>query len=369
VGPALLASFLEANHSAVLDSYERRLRAACNPIADDPASLDQAKRVGEGIIADVTDSLRAGNVRVNDSYRLLAQEVGVARASSRIHPNHSILAASAFFSEVLSMVSGVLREDPDGQSAALLALVANALEESISLRIRQSLSSYTGYLLNDVHQAQIEEHRRIARELHDRVGPGMSISHRQLELYHLYEGKDPERANSKVKTAQQAIFESMGELRSITSGLYSQMRVKSLEQALLNFIDTIDSNVPTVRLQVNGNESWAEPDVLDEVFLIVREAVRNVFQHASASMLLINVNITPHELNGLVEDDGCGFEQGRPSASGGVGVRSMHERARLLHGRLSISSSVGRRTQVDFSLPLSGASLNLSLQGTESSGG
>jgi signal transduction histidine kinase len=240
----------------------------------------------------------------------------------------------------------------------LLALVAKTLEQTISLRIRQSLSSYTGYLLNDVHQAQIGEHRRIARELHDRVGPGMSVSHRQLELYHVYEGKNPEQAGNKVKTAQSAIREAMDELRSITFGLHSRMHVKSLEQALLNFLDTIDSEVPTVRLHVNGNESWAQPDVLDEVFLIIREAARNVFQHASASILLINVNITPHELNAFIEDDGRGFEQDRPPVSGGVGVHSMHERVKLLKGRLTISSSVGRGTQVDFSLPLSGASLH-----------
>jgi signal transduction histidine kinase len=98
--------------------------------------------------------------------------------------------------------------------------------------------------------------------------------------------------------------------------------------------------------------------VLDEVFLIIREAARNVFQHASASILLINVNITPHELNAFIEDDGRGFEQDRPPVSGGVGVHSMHERVKLLKGRLTISSSVGRGTQVDFSLPLSGASLH-----------
>jgi signal transduction histidine kinase len=356
VGSALLASFLEANCVAVIDAYERRLRAARNPVADEPTSLHQARRVAEGIIADVADSLRAGKVQVDERYRLLAQEVGVARAARRIHPNHSVLAASVFFSEVLSMVSGALGVDPEGNSVALLALVANALEQSIILRIRQSLSSYTGHLLNDVHEAQIGEHRRIARELHDRVGPGMSISHRQLELYHLYKGDNPERASSKVKTAQQAIRESMDELRSITSGLHGRMHVKSLEQAILNFLDTIDSDVTTVRLRVNGNESWAEPDVLDEVFLIIREAARNVFQHASASLLLINVDITPHELNALIEDDGHGFDQDLPPASGGVGVRSMHERAKLLNGRLSISSSVGGGTQVDFALPLSGAS-------------
>ena len=107
-----------------------------------------------------------------------------------------------------------------------------------------------------------------------------------------------------------------------------------------------------MRLNVNGDEKWADAEVLDQVFLILREAARNSLRHARASVLDIDVDIAPLEIRASVEDDGAGFDLDLPVGTGGVGLSSMHERARLLDGIVLVRSIPGKGTQVDVYVPL-----------------
>lgn len=260
------------------------------------------------------------------------------------------MAASFFYGAVLSTVSRLLAvfADPLG----LFARIAMTLEQSISMRVREAMGSYTVFLLERMQDAQLDERRRIARDLHDRIGHGISVAYRNLELFELYRDSDPEKSIARAATAEKAIRETMQNLRAVTSDLHSKETLKNLEKALLHYLETADCDGVDVRLQSNGDERWARPEVLDEAFLMIREASHNSLRHAGASVLLINVTITPHELRASVEDDGCGFDPRQPPESGGVGLSSMRERSGLLKGLMLVNSRIGLGTQVEFLIPL-----------------
>jgi signal transduction histidine kinase len=354
-GSQLLAELIEVCCDQILDEYHAALSALGNAVVRDPLSLEQALENARQILTDVASSLRIGEVRVGESYKLISWNIGLTRAADGVHPVESLQAASVFFRTVLVIVSDHLSTESDAFD--LLAMVAMALEHSIMLRVRTAVAGYTGFLLNQVHDAQISERRRIARDLHDRIGHTMSATHRQLELFNLYQGTDPEKAAQKVDAAQRAIRESMRNLRAVTSDLYAVEPCRCLETALENYVDGAATEGVEVRVRVNGDESWATPEVLDEAFLVLREAAHNALNHAGASTLIVNVDITPHEIRSFVEDDGCGFDPQPPPVSGGLGVSSMRERARLLGGTLAIRSRIGHGTHIDFAVPLSGGSL------------
>ncbi|MEV7780399.1 sensor histidine kinase [Kitasatospora sp. NPDC088351] len=350
-----VADLIEQRTPEIVEAYETELRAVGNAIAQNPVSLNQALVNARQIIADVVNSLRAGQVEVDQTYKLLAWDIGATRAADGVHPRESVQASSVFFHAALSTIFSHLPQGP--RPLDTFTLITLALERSITLRIRESVVAYTGLLVDKIHEAQLDERRRIARELHDRIGHGMSVTHRQLELYTLYLDKQPDRASVKLATAQQAIQESMHHLRAVTSDLHTHQPLKSLEKALLSDLESVDSDEVTARLRVNGDEAWAPPEVLDEVFLILREGVRNALRHARATVLLVNVEITPNELRASVEDDGCGLPQERP-ADAGVGLSSMRERAELLGGRLLVNGRPSNGTRVDLSVPLKGRLLD-----------
>jgi signal transduction histidine kinase len=72
-----------------------------------------------------------------------------------------------------------------------------------------------------------------------------------------------------------------------------------------------------------------------QLYLILREAVRNAVTHSGCRHLTVSLDITPENISGLVENDGSGFE-GNGETGDGIGLRSIRERAALLKGKAEV---------------------------------
>lgn len=341
-----MGALIRADRVAILASYVNSLEASHNPLANDPSSREQALADASEIIADVAESVEAGDVRIG---RASKPTVGTSGAESRPRPADSLRAATTFFDLTITSLAPHVRDNPDLLPCFMIAV--QALNESINRHVRESTVAYTGYLLNRVHRAHLDERHRIARELHDRLGERLSVGLRQLDLHEIAE---PEDLHKQAAIGREALVETMQQLRLVISDL-RQEPVTGLERALSRYLNSVATEA-YVRLRVSGDETWAPPAVLDEAFLIVREAIRNALTHGAPQLVLIMVHLAPHELRALVEDDGQGFVHTQTSepASAGSGLASMRERAALLGGRLTVSSVPGRGTRVELLVSLPG---------------
>jgi signal transduction histidine kinase len=240
----------------------------------------------------------------------------------------------------------------DADGLDMVAIVLLTLNRSITVRIREATGAYTRYLLSRIHEAHIGERRRLARELHDRIGNGLSVAHRQLELFHEVRPDEPVKAVTRAEKAHEAVLESMHSLRAVISDLRREESLKSLEKALANYLDSIQSGEVMPQLRVHGDEIWVPPMVRDESFLIIREAVRNALAHGAPKVIAIGVDIAPHEMRVVVQDDGRGFAADAAPKPGATGLSSMRERAALLGGAVTVHSRPGGGTQVELNVPL-----------------
>lgn len=349
------AALIRAEAASILVSYAANLEALRSPVMAEKRTRDQAMTNAAEIIADVAAGVEGGDIRADDRYAMLTWMIGEARPDTKVSPADLLRAAAAFFDVTISALARHVQEDP-----ALLPCFTTgvlALNESINKTIRETTLAYTGYLLERVDQAHIDERHRIARDLHDRLGEGMSVALRQLELHELSLEADPDARASRTTMAKDAIIEAMRRLRAITSGL-RQDSVRSLEKALIQYIDSVAPDIASanVRLRVSGDETWAPPAVIDEAFLILREAIRNALKHGRPQLVLIGVALAPHELHAWVEDNGCGFAASErvDPVSSGTGLTSMRERAALIGGRLTIASVPGQGAHIELLVPLPG---------------
>lgn len=338
----------DSQRAEILERYTQALNDAGSLLVQDAAALAQALRNADQILGDLENAVRTGRTNTDDAYRLLAWEIGESRAQGGVHPDHSLAAASIWFSTVVTVLSKQLESSPDALELFTRALLG--LERSISMRIRESSVGYASFLLNMAREARSKERRSIVRDLHDRIGYGLSVAQRQMELFNMNSPVNPSAAARNVEMAQEAILDTMLNLRSITSELHPPEPLNNLEKALYQYITTAGRDDLQVRLQVNGDEAWALPAIRDESFLILREAIRNVFAHAAASVVLIRVDVAPHELRASVEDDGIGFRTDERYGDG-VGLISMRERGASLGGRVTITSRPGRGTRVELVVP------------------
>ena len=96
-----------------------------------------------------------------------------------------------------------------------------------------------------------------------------------------------------------------------------------------------------------------DPEALDEIYCIGREAMVNAFRHAKGRSIEVEVDYASWELRLRIRDDGRGIdpkilEDGRP---GHIGLASMRERAERVGGQLDIISGPGAGTEIELRVP------------------
>ncbi len=184
---------------------------------------------------------------------------------------------------------------------------------------------------------------------------GLALQH--LDLYRHYVTADPARAEVKLTSAMSSLTDAIQTVQDISAELRRSVGDAGTERALRAYLK---ANVPpdvTATLDVVGDTKTLPANVGDELYLIVREAIRNALRHARPSTIRAVITIGDHAVHASVTDDGRGFvleECGR-LASGGL--PSMTERTELLRGRLVIDSKPGRGTTIRVEVPLDGSSL------------
>jgi signal transduction histidine kinase len=226
-----------------------------------------------------------------------------------------------------------------------------ALNKWVGRQIRGSADGDMAEYENRVHEARLDERRRVARELHDRLGEVLTVGLRQLDLEEI---ADPEGPGSQSVIAREVLVEAMRRLRLVTSGLRDEP-VTSFEKALVDYLNRVCADA-NVHLVVIGDESWAPAEIIDEAFLIVREALRNALTHGAPQSVVVGVEVTRRQIRAWVDDDGTGFVCGddAESSAAGTGLAAMRERAALLGGTVSIVSKPDHGTSVELAVPLPG---------------
>jgi signal transduction histidine kinase len=120
----------------------------------------------------------------------------------------------------------------------------------------------------------------------------------------------------------------------------------------------LETSVPygvSADLSFFGDESLIPKAVGEQVYLVMREAVRNAVRHSGCERIGISLRAEEDEVVGVVEDDGEGFDpeaSGKASPSSGVGLLSMRERVEIMGGELRVSSRPGAGTSVEVRAPL-----------------
>ena len=212
-------------------------------------------------------------------------------------------------------------------------------------------------------RTRAHERRWIGRELHDRVAHTMGVVHQSLLLYEAYRQQDPQKAEEKLDLAKRMTSEAMKDTRDLSQALSlseheeeeEEEEELDMEAALSELLRDIIPPEMEEKLIVVGDEDTVSDEVREQLFLVLREAVRNTVSHSGASKVSVEVRTDEERIVGVVEDDGRGFDRKSSERAEPGGLAYMAERASLLGGTCSIESAPGEGTRVETSFPLDGA--------------
>lgn len=229
---------------------------------------------------------------------------------------------------ILAVLS--LRDVTGGRRAAGEIQAANTILHNLS-----------GQLL----RLQDEEHRRIARELHD--GTVQTLSAALMNLSVLSESpalRELRYERTLVSRTQDFMNQSVKELRTLSYLLHpSVLDELGLVPAVRSWLDgfTERTGIP-VDISMPSPMSRLSPEVETALFRIIQEALGNIHRHAHASNASVRLEIENCTINLEITDDGRGFDPARANRKAGVGLPGMRERAVQLGGSLAVASQPGK---------------------------
>jgi PAS domain S-box-containing protein len=192
--------------------------------------------------------------------------------------------------------------------------------------------------------AQDQERRRIARELHDGLGQELTVAKMVLDKMVMNKSAS-EPAPEAAAQASNLIDRAIQQVRIMSHLLHPPLLDEvGLLSALSWYTEglTKRSGIQTFLEVQPPNFPRLATEVETAVFRIVQEALTNVFRHAEAHKVWINLNQRDGHITVSVLDDGKGIEQKvadlRPDSMG-VGIGGMKQRAKEFGGELRMSNA------------------------------
>jgi signal transduction histidine kinase len=200
--------------------------------------------------------------------------------------------------------------------------------------------------------AQEEEHRRIARELHDDLTQRLAVLAIDAEMLRQTpgHGEDVSETARGIRDQLVALSESVHTLsRQLHPSILDDLGLVNALHAECQSLGERDGI--TVKYDAQGVPTDLPRDVALCVYRVAQEALRNVAFHARCRRASVRLAAAGGELVLRVRDRGAGFD---PAGKGktGIGLESIRERASLIGARLAVRSRPGAGTQITLRVPL-----------------
>ncbi len=191
------------------------------------------------------------------------------------------------------------------------------------------------------HESRQAERLRIARELHDSLGHGLTAMALELEAAR---HRDTAAALTHIEQAQQLSKSLLSDLRAVVSTMRETPAV-DLATALRGLVN--NSREPRVELSVPEGLVVEDTAVTHAIVRAVQEAVTNARRHAGASVLHVTIGLHEGMLHLEIRDNGRGATELRR----GLGLQGMRERFEQLGGSFAVRTAPGQGFTIAASVP------------------
>jgi len=242
---------------------------------------------------------------------------------------------------------GTPRYDAAGEFHGFVGGCVDITERIVAEKRQRELS---GRLIS----SQEDERRRIARELHDDLQQRLALL--AIELDGMALGRPP-LAGAEVAARARDLWRQTIEIATEVHNLSYRLHPSKLEAlGLLSTVQGYCRDLSKHGLQVafahDGMPASVGADTALCVFRLVQESLQNVLKHSGVREARVSMTGGAGTLRVVVADAGRGFDADTAGKRGGLGLVSMRERLHLVGGSMTVRSSVGGGTTIEFQVPV-----------------
>jgi PAS domain S-box-containing protein len=340
-----------ATESTLRDS-EKRYREIVETASEGICILDENYRITfvnrrfASMIRDPSDRLigRAVTELLSDDDAIGATDIPHAMALARVSERRIRRADRTHF---WASVSFTTMRNSMSDLAGFLLMFTDVSE-------RRELETMREQLVLRLVNAQEEERRRVARELHDQLGQHLTGLDLGLSRLRSLSVDNPD-ATELIRKLREIASEMSRDAHHLALELRpAALDDLGLAEAVSNYADDIARRA-ALDVDVHCDlKARLDPAIETTIYRVIQEALNNVVKHARAKRVSVILARQDGALQAIIEDDGIGFkaEKVLSDANGRLGVVGMRERITLVGGELKIESRPGRGTTLFVRLPI-----------------
>jgi signal transduction histidine kinase len=210
-------------------------------------------------------------------------------------------------------------------------------------------------------EIQQQEHKKLARDLHDGPTQSMAAIAMRLNFARRLLERDPKATAEELAKIEELARRTTKEIRHMLFTL------RPLELESQGLIGALKAMAEKTHETYNQNVIVeAEENVITQlemsrqtiIFYIAEEAINNACKYAQANHIWVRMRDYDKDLVMLeVQDDGVGFDKSSAESSseqrGSLGLRNMNERTEMVNGIFRLDSVIGKGTTIRVLIPLS----------------
>ena len=208
--------------------------------------------------------------------------------------------------------------------------------------------------------AQEDERKRIAVEIHDELGQDLSVLKLDFDFLKKQLSESQIALKEQIENISADLSKTIEKVRGISHALIPSVLLNlGLSSALRSLIQSL---AKYANIEISSNildlEELFPTEQQIAVFRIFQEIFTNIRKHAQATQVSISTGRDGSKVFFRVEDNGIGFDVARiksiSAAESGLGLAAMEERVKMLFGNFEIFSRVGTGTRIAFEIPIAG---------------
>ncbi len=286
--------------------------------------------------------------RVQELFNMIPTDIG--RPLSDITHKLNYISLTQDADRVLKDLSPIEREVSSNGSQFLARMVPyRTLDDRINgvvlTFVDITARKHADAVRNGLEQelAILAERNRMAREFHDTLAQGFTAIKLQMDAAEtaLLEGSD--QVQERIVRCREIAMQSVIEARRAIHALQSPLIERGLVSALERLAEQTTNGI-SVRCKVLGEPFSLPARMESELYRIGQEALTNALRHGQATWVLLEITFSAMQVQLRVQDDGQGFDS--DVLHEGIGINSMGERAARLDASFSISSPLGKGTEI-----------------------
>jgi signal transduction histidine kinase len=236
----------------------------------------------------------------------------------------------------------------------VIGMVADITEKRAAEERAQELQASLQKLAGRMIEAQEEERRHLARELHDDISQKLSLLSVNLQSFLT-------RLPDSVALLRSQLKPLLKQTESISEDVHElSHRFHSSKLEILGLVPTMKSFCRELSERRNVRVNFVQTGMPDSVpyhvslclFRVLQEGLTNAVKYSGVNLFEARVERVADELHLTIRDEGTGFDPGMAMFTTGIGLISMRERVKLVHGTMSIKSGEKSGTEIQVRVPV-----------------